>query len=257
MASRTLSFAARYTRATLGALYHLTAGVTTSDGRAWIAQAASDAPFWKGPALKLPPVAPDALTSDRTPIVLRALERRPGNVTVLESVTLARLVRDRQPASLFEIGTFDGRTTLTLAANAPDDAIVRTLDLPPDPKPALAVERADAALFRDDLSGLRIVGSDLEGRIQRLRGDSATFDFSPYRADFIFVDGAHSYEYVLQDAYTALGMVRSGASVVVFHDYGQWPGVTRALEELWATDPEFAPLRWVEGTSLAVLERGH
>ena len=37
-----------------------------------------------------------------------------------------------RPAGVFELGTFDGLTTLGIAANAPDSARILTLDLPED-----------------------------------------------------------------------------------------------------------------------------
>lgn len=67
----------------------------------------------------------------------------------------------------------------------------------------------------------------------QLRGDSATFDWSPHvgRAGLVFVDGSHAYDYVRKDSETAMRLVRPGG-VVLWHDYGVWPGVNQALEEL-------------------------
>jgi hypothetical protein len=251
---RPIQFMIRYAAAATSALYLLTLGVATTRGRRSIARLANDLGLDGPRAPKLPRIEPDALTSDRTTVTMRASAGTDGNVSHLELLVLNRLVRERVPSTIFEIGTFDGRTALNLAANAPS-ATVYTLDLPPAPRPQLVVDRYDQQYMRDDISGRLLVDSDVESRVHRLRGDSATFDFSPYAAQVVFVDGAHSYEYVMSDARAALGLLRNGGGVVLFHDYSAWDGVTRALEELQATDPEFADLRWIDGTTLAILTR--
>ncbi|HEV2292522.1 MAG TPA: class I SAM-dependent methyltransferase [Tepidisphaeraceae bacterium] len=203
----------------------------------------------------LPVVEIERITSDGTPITLLELEQRHGNVTLLELIVLSRLVRERAPRSLFEIGTFDGRTTLNLAANAPDDAVVHTLDLPPNRPTAYALSPADYQFVNKPASGARITAGACAERVRQLYGDSATFDFTPYKADFVFVDGSHAYEYVLSDSMRALALIGEGPAVIAWHDYGVWDGVTRGLEELASTDPRFQNLQWVRGTSLVVMVR--
>ena len=52
-----------------------------------------------------------------------------GNMAPHELETVASIVATVKPKRIFEIGTFDGRTTLNMALNAPD-AQIYTLDLP-------------------------------------------------------------------------------------------------------------------------------
>ena len=82
-------------------------------------------------------------------------------------------------------------------------------------------------------------------------GDSAAFDYSPYRnnCSLIFVDGSHAYNYGLSDTRAALEMVEPGG-VIVWLDYGIWKGVTEALEEMEAAE-RLGP-RNFKGTSLVV-----
>jgi hypothetical protein len=47
--------------------------------------------------------------------------------------------------------------------------------------------------------------------------------------DLVFIDGNHDYEWVKHDTDLAL---RLGAKIIVWHDYGTEPGVTRAVDEL-------------------------
>jgi predicted O-methyltransferase YrrM len=171
-------------------------------------------------------------------------------------VLLARLVRDRRPRTLFEIGTFDGRTTLNLAANAPDEAIVYTLDLPATEQPVLALASGERTFVDKPTSGARVHRSELAPKVKQLLGDSATFDFSPYvsAVDFVFVDGSHAYENALNDSRIAHRLLRNGKGTIVWHDYDVWPGVSNALHQLRATSPVFHQIRWIEGTSLAVLD---
>ena len=124
------------------------------------------------------------------------------------------------------------------ALNTPDEARVYTLDLPRDRdrQPALPTTLVDS-LHIQELSGPErfcFEGSAEAGKITRLSGDSATFDFKPYHGhvDFFFIDGAHSYEYARSDTLNALACCHPG-SVIAWHDYGKasLPGVSRYVDE--------------------------
>lgn len=245
----------RHARVAARTLQAATIGAASSQGREDVKRIAAALSITDGAAPALPTIGPDEITSDGTPIRLFGLEPRDGNVTLLELTVLCRLVQEHAPRAIFEIGTFDGRTTLNLAANAPDDAVVYTLDLPADEPTAYALAAADYKFVKKPRSGERVLGTPFAGRVTQLYGDSARFDFAPYAAEFVFVDGSHAYEYVMNDSMRALDLVKSGSALVVWHDYGAWDGVTRALQELASTDPRFRELRWIRGTSLVVLVR--
>ena len=178
-----------------------------------------------------------------------------GNVTLTELVVLASIARKYKPRTIFEIGTFDGRTTINLAANSPD-ATVHTLDLPPGHHTRLEVKPGDDKYINKPASGARFRGTDCESRIVQHYGDSATFDFSPFegQVDMVFVDGAHSYEYVKSDSQRALRLLRGGRGVILWHDYGTGE-VTEAIDDLRDTVAAFAGLRRVGDTALAILEK--
>ncbi|MDP8261730.1 MAG: class I SAM-dependent methyltransferase [Candidatus Ancaeobacter aquaticus] len=162
-----------------------------------------------------------------------------GNVRYSELGILAALAADcRAGSNLFEIGTFDGRTTLNLAMNAPAECMVYTLDLPPDLETKLPLASGEQHMIDKPQSGLRYEAyrqthPALIGRVHQLLGDSAAFDYSPYKdtCSLIFVDGSHSYDYEMSDTRAAMDMVESGG-VVIWHDYGIWEDVNKALEEL-------------------------
>ena len=67
------------------------------------------------------------------------------------------------------------------------------------------------------------------------------------------MDGSHAHDYVMADTETALKLA-AHKGVVIWHDYGVWEGVTRALEEIEAS--RHLGLRHVRGTSLVVWQAG-
>jgi len=181
-----------------------------------------------------------------------------GNVTLLELCFMNQLIQKVDPKVLFEMGTFDGRTSLNMAANTRGDAQVFTLDLPKEKMQSakLTLEPKEKMLVDKPRSGERYRGSPYQAKIVQLYGDTADFDFSPYfnAADFIFIDASHAYDYVLNDSRIALKLLRNGKGVILWHDYAGWPGVTRALNELFLNQIEFKNLRHIQETNFAYLQ---
>jgi hypothetical protein len=205
----------------------------------------------------------DSIGDPARPVTILEPASRPGNVSALELIVLVRIVRWLGPAACFEIGTFDGRTTLNIAANMSSDGMVATLDLPRAQIDGtrFAVERDERNFIDKDRSGSRFAGTAYAARIQQVYGDSASYDFAQFRNrfDFVFVDASHAKANVLSDAQTAVSLLRADAGgsargFVLFHDYGVWEGVTAALEELAADGPPFSGLRAIAGTSFAFLD---
>jgi len=185
---------------------------------------------------------------------LTELEKNNGNVRVSELGILSLLAKQcSEQSSIFEIGTFDGRTTLNLAINSPDSCEVITLDLPPDTETRFNVDSGERHFIDKPESGARykstLSHTNVSNKIQQQYGDSATFDFSPYhdKCSLIFVDGSHAYDYAISDTQNAMKMIRKGG-IIIWHDYGVWEGVTRALEEI--EQKENIGLKHIAGTSL-------
>jgi hypothetical protein len=195
------------------------------------------------------------------PIVLAQPRKNQGDVNLAELSVIATAAASVSAGDeIVEIGTFDGRTTLNLAANSPPHLSVFTLDLPPDSAPKFDLASGERAFVDKPRSGRHFVEAAPEWqaqgkRITQLFGDSATFDWSPHygRAGLVFVDGSHAHDYVMADTDTALKLV-AHKGVVIWHDYGVWEGVTRALEEIEAG--RHLGLRHVRGTSLVVWKSG-
>jgi predicted O-methyltransferase YrrM len=214
----------------------------------------------EGAATRLPQVAwPQVLHSH--PIQLAETAKSDGNVRLSELAILALAAREVAPGSeIIEIGTFDGRTALNLAINAPRGVAFATLDLPIDQQPAHAIEQSERQYVDKPAPGARLrqcnlIWREAAKRVVQLSGDSATFDWSAHlgKAALVFVDGSHAYDYAKKDSETALRLVRPGG-VVLWHDYGIWPGVAQALEELEAAKQ--LGLVNIRGTSLVFWRAG-
>ena len=169
-----------------------------------------------------------------------------------EAYVLSLITAYLQPKSIFEIGTASGQGTLLMARQAPE-ATIDTLDL----------GRAQAAFgVQHDLppwSEVESIGAAYRetahaNRVTQHFGDSATFDYDPFseRMDLVFVDGAHTYEYVRSDSENALRMLSPNGAIVWDDCNYRNPGVAKALLELHAAS---TPVYRVHGTRFAVHHR--
>ena len=157
-------------------------------------------------------------------------------------VIVARFLR---PKRILEIGTFDGNTTLNLAANT--DAQVVTVDVPPGTSIAL-LKKGDVSNVRSEERGVQFQGHPLASRIQQVFGDSGTMDWSslgePF--DLIYLDGCHTSTYVHSDTQNALRMLTPGGTIV-WHDY-TWRSVSKVIDSYAKHG-----VRVIQGTRFAVL----
>lgn len=212
----------------------------------------------------LPAVPPASLTDETLSVRVVEPFGVDGNLTLLEMTILCLLVKKASPNLVFEIGTFDGRTALNLAVNTPQQCVIHTLDLPRSgaSETKLALASGDVPYTKMNIVGRRYTEKSEEAfpekrKIVQHVGDSATFDYTPFegKADVVFVDGAHSYDYAKNDSQVAMRLLKSEGGLIIWHDYQSWEGVTRALDELQEKNPHFT-LRRLEGTSLVCLARG-
>jgi predicted O-methyltransferase YrrM len=156
-----------------------------------------------------------------------------GSVTTYELMILNMLVKRHDPKLIIEFGTFDGRTAMNFAANAPAAKVV-TIDFLPQ-----------RCVFD---------GTPFAMKIQRKVGDSTTFDVGPYRgkAEFIFVDGGHDAPVATSDSLKALEMVAPNG-VIVWHDYRDFKGVQEAIAVAAKQVPK-NNFRFIRDTSMVVYQ---
>jgi predicted O-methyltransferase YrrM len=167
-----------------------------------------------------------------------------------DAYVLSLITAWARPRLIFEIGTGTGEGTVLMLRQAPD-AHVHTLDLGDEDTATLGVKLGDAPL-EGSAVGRAWHGTQFEGQVTQHLGDSARFDFSPFAGemDLVFVDGAHTAEYVTVDSHTALRLVRPGGVIVwddchLFH-----AGVPKALVDFRR---EGHDVRRVASSRLAVL----
>jgi predicted O-methyltransferase YrrM len=183
-----------------------------------------------------------------------------GNVSLLELLILCTVAKEYNVKSAFEIGTFNGRTALNLALNMSTDARVYTLDLPFESvgKTEGLLDKGDVHYVTNHTPGELFQKFSGRGgaRITQLLGDSASFDYAPYRGmqDLVFIDGAHSYDYVKRDTETALSLLRDGKGFIFWHDYDACVGVIEWVDEFKQMHPEYG-IRHIAGTKLAYLHK--
>jgi predicted O-methyltransferase YrrM len=202
-------------------------------------------------SLRVPSCPLTGLFQGPQTVTLVDLEKVDGNTTLLEQLVILGLAKQRGVRAVFEFGTFDGKTAANLAATLGPDAEILTIDLPAHQEAALPVEEAEVVYIHKEQSGAK---SRHFSNVFQLYGDTARFDFTHWfgTRDLVFVDASHAYDYVLSDSELALQLLRPDG-LLLWHDYGVWPGVTEALNDLHRADPRFAGMKHVEGTSLCFL----
>jgi len=170
-----------------------------------------------------------------------------GSLPWCDLTALITILVDRRPRSVLEIGTFNGHTTRMMALNLPGSTI-HTIDLPPG--------RGEGGLLKDDahLIESRLVGIEYRSdpeitNVKQHLGDTANYPFP--QAECVFIDGAHTYEYVRNDTKKALSI--PGVKTLIWHDCDRaHPGVIRWLLEM-ANSSVGVPKR-IDGTNLAVFD---
>jgi predicted O-methyltransferase YrrM len=183
-----------------------------------------------------------------------------GGTSDVEAWIIAVLAK--RAHRIFEFGTATGKSAYLMARNAPDDARIVTITLPPGELATYTTAAGDsragekAARNESRFTEFLYTGSDAEARIEQLFGDTKRLDTTPYRGtcDLIFIDGSHTYSYVMSDTRKALDMLAPNG-IVLWHDYRRrgrkTSDVFRALNELRKS----VPLVHLAGTSLVAYRR--
>ena len=160
------------------------------------------------------------------------------------------------PRFALEIGTARGGGTCAIAMQLKNGNRVVTVGPPeewidPKKRPGGLTDRR----FFDNLPGrFAWDGTPFVSRIDPIKADSRTLDYSRFgcKFDFVFIDGSHSYEAVKADTERVLPFVAEGG-VIAWHDYGSSVlshGVYKYLNEMSRREPW--PIMAIEYTTLAI-----
>ena len=193
------------------------------------------------------------LIDPKTEAILSNFQLKEGNVSYYELLIISSLVAFHKPKVVLEIGTFNGNTTLQMALNAPKEAIIHTLDLPPfEVTTKEPILKSDLPfVFEKEKKVRKYIKSQIEHKIKQYLGDSTAYNFKLFTKEglpeFVFIDGGHSYECVKSDTKKALEILAPGG-IIIWHDFiPHYEGIYRYLHEL----SQELPLVHIKGTSLA------
>lgn len=145
---------------------------------------------------------------------------------------------------IIEIGSYYGRSTMALADNT--DGIVISVD--PYKGVYETENRAIVLDFNETVyqDFLYNMSEHLEnGKVKHFRDEFKSFGPSGV-ADFIFIDGDHSYEICKRDIEQALLAVNKG--IIAGHDWGTegFKGVEKAVKELLGEPNVIETIWWIQ-----------
>jgi len=204
----------------------------------------------------LPLVSIEEITENTIPEIFFN-EFEDGNISNYEIECISKIVKKYSPDAIFEIGTFNGRTSLNMAINIGQRSKIYTLDLPQKyiSKTKLRIKSGEMKFIKKEISGKHFIGTPYEKKIIQIYADSAKYNYSHFlnTIDLVFIDGSHSYEYVINDTKIAMKLLRNGKGIIIWHDYG-WNEVVQALNEFYNEDKRFLELKNISGTSFAYIK---
>ena len=151
-----------------------------------------------------------------------------GSGSVGEVSALALLAAAQRPRQVLEFGTYDGFSTWHFWANAPEDALITTIDLPAATKVSGSTDSTlqgiSHRVFLPPDPRVRVVEIDSRQWIPDLKRP----------VNLCFIDAGHSYECVRSDTEKVLPLMAPDG-LLVWHD-ATWRrdgyGVNRYLREL-------------------------
>lgn len=200
----------------------------------------------------IPTVALDEILGTRkAAITLTVQKYEDGMMPSRETMVLLSILVAENPREVLEIGTFMGHTTKAMAENL-NDAIIHTIDLPPDfseqQDPKGGPPKDDFHLIQRRIVGREFKGQTIEERVKQHFGDTAVMDWQTIgKPAFFFIDGSHTYEYCKQDSEKCFKSC-NGTGTFLWHDCDAGhPGVLKFILEWRALGRNIAI---IEGTSI-------
>jgi len=168
-------------------------------------------------------------------------------------MALLSILAAENPREVLAIGTFMGHTATKSMAENLNDALIHTVDLPPDFSAQQASPgeppKDDFHLIAQRVVGREFKGQPIERRIRQHFGDTAIIDFHEFgKPTFFFIDGSHTYEYCKQDSEKCFALC-GGVGTFLWHDVDEsHPGVVKFILEWRSLGRNISR---IEGTAVA------
>lgn len=143
-----------------------------------------------------------------------------------------------KPSSFVEIGIFDGRTSKNILDCSPWIERYLGVDILYEKNPDY--HDFDGVRERDPISGKKIVPcptpgimakDDIRYKVSLLEEPDGITSELMAPADMIFIDGDHSLQAAQRDTAAALGALRGGSGVLIWHDYPSASGVREFINK--------------------------
>jgi predicted O-methyltransferase YrrM len=178
---------------------------------------------------------PDTSTSTPADPLVERLAGVEGWLHIDEARRLYQLIRSwpvgDEPLTLVEIGSWKGRSSITMATALQDAGVEgRVWAIDPHKGSVEHVEMwGEVDTYDEFLANIERSGAAPRIEPLRMASHDARPTFGDRSVDLLFIDGSHEYVDVRRDIDDWLSALREPA-VVGFND-SSWPGVYRALRE--------------------------
>ena len=165
-----------------------------------------------------------------------------------ESRLLFRLARDADPAgSIVEIGSWQGRSTIWLAAGAKAGRGARVVAV--DPHRGTYLREGDESTEPALRHNLERAGVADRVDVLVATSEQAASTWSG-PVSFLWIDGDHEYESARRDLLCWEQHLLPNA-VVALHDTFMWPGPERVVDELLVRSRRYRDFEWADTTTAA------
>ena len=194
-----------------------------------------------------------AETGNQYPLEQRWSHAREGSIKFTDAYILKQILHKYKPATILEVGSFVGFSTrwlleITKSWNAKVTAVDPNIRHRVFDDPHSILIKFNSRFYPERLEivcgffgpyddNIYYDYEHYEPRMERSQVDELlkqklVIDKSWNRKfDFIFIDGDHTYESVMNNFEIATGLLNDGGSIA-FHDALSWMGVNKALKEL-------------------------
>lgn len=172
-----------------------------------------------------------AVSFNFSPFNLISFNIKPSQVKK-EISELLKILRDKKPKTILEIGTANGGTLYMFAKIADPDAVLISMDLPGGPFGG-GYQKWKSPFYRSFAQPGQKIHLLRADSHQKTTADKVKEILGDSKLDFLFIDGDHTYEGVKRDFEIYAGFVKKGG-IAALHDIVPHPPETGcAVNKFW------------------------